>query len=131
MMQVHEQPHINLWHVSLQISISIISLFKIFHCVSDFILRRLNVERLFQAPTVQLAKTHTPIPRCSRKGRHPQKAHASTLQGFIYEQLHFIMSEDKVQILQQLKVTWGKKQQPHLGQSQLLTPYSLTTHKST
>lgn len=107
-MQIHEQPHINLWHVSLQISINITALFKVFHGISDFILRRLNIERLFQAPTVQLAKTHTPIPRCSRKGRHPQKAYASILKGFIYKQLHFVMSEDKLQILEQLEVTREK-----------------------
>lgn len=130
-MQIHEQLHANLWHVLRQISVNIISLFKVFHFTSDFILKRLKIERLFQAPTVQLAKTHAPVLRCSRKGRHPQKAYASMLEGFIYKQLHFAMSEDKLQIPEQLEVTREKNQQSHLGQSQLLTPYSLTMHKST
>lgn len=107
-MQIHEWLHTNPWHVLLQISVNIISLFKTFHDISDFILRRLKIERLFQAPTVQLAKTRTPILRCSRKGRYPQKAYASIFEGFIYHQLHFVMSEDKSDILEQLEVTQEK-----------------------
>lgn len=87
---------------------NIVSLFEIFHRISDSILTRLEIERLFQAPTVHLAKIHTPIPRCSGKGRHPQKAYASMLEGFIYKQLHFVMSEDKLWILEQLEVTREK-----------------------
>lgn len=104
-MQMHERPHPNLWHVSLQISVNMITLLKIFHGISDCILRRLKTERLFQAPTMHLAETHTPIPRW----RHPKKAYASMLEGFIYKQLHFVMSEDKLQILKELEVTREKK----------------------
>lgn len=131
-MQIHEWLHTNLWHVLHQISVNSISLFKVFHGISDFILRRLKIERLFQAPTVHLAKTHAPILRCSRKRRHPQKAYASMLVRASFTS-SCILPCQKISFRSwsNSKILGEKKQQPHLGQAQLLTPYALTMHKST